>query len=90
VSDWLVEGLIPTGALVTVADVDDGTPEDVLTQGWDVVIHLGRRELDDEPVLLTVLWRDGLVPGHEPPAPFWIRLDRERGTIVPVDEGTST
>jgi hypothetical protein len=49
------------------------------------VIHFGGRELSDEPVLLTVLWRDGLMPGYEPPAPFWIRFDREHATFVPVE-----
>jgi hypothetical protein len=85
VTGWLVDGLIPAGALVTIVDCDDGTPQDALARGFDVVIHLGRSRLDDEPTLVTVFWRDGLVPGREPPAPFWIRFDRERQTFVRVE-----
>lgn len=70
---WLVTGLIPRGATVAIADTEDGTPEEVLARGYDVVLHLSEYELVDHPVLLTVLWRDGLVPGCEPPAPMWIR-----------------
>jgi hypothetical protein len=75
VTDWLIEGLIPAGAIVTIADLDDPTPEELLARGFDVVIYLhGRGAMDGGPVLQSVHWRDGLAPGHEPPAPFWIQL----------------
>jgi hypothetical protein len=82
-----MEGVLPAGAIVVFADPNDGTPEQVLARtGADVVFHLGRVELTEEPVLLTVLWREGLVPGREPPAPFWIRFEPERYGFVRADE----
>lgn len=82
--EWLFEGLVPRGAIVAIADVEDGTPEQVLARGHDVVLHLSKRELTHEPVLMTVVWRDGLAPGHRPPDPFWLRFDGTR--FVRCDE----
>ena len=72
---WLVEGLIPTGATVAVADLDDPEPSELIAQGFDVVLYLhSRGAMDDGPVLLRAVWRPGLVPGQQPPAPFRVRL----------------
>ena len=35
--DWIIDGLIPAGALAAIADEDDGTAAQVLAQGYDVV-----------------------------------------------------
>jgi hypothetical protein len=73
---WLLERLIPAGVVVTVADLDDGPPDSLLESGLDVVLYLhGRGAMRDGPVLLSVHWRDGLVPGQSPPDPFWVRWD---------------
>src|SRR5438132_629150 len=74
-TQWLVEGLIPRGAIVAIADLDDGSPEHILADGcFDVVLYLhDRGAMDTRTVLFSAHWRDGLVPGWEPPAPFWIR-----------------
>jgi hypothetical protein len=73
---WLMEGLIPAGTVATIADKSDGTPEEVLARGFDVVIHFDADEGAPitKPALVTVLWRDGLVDDAEPPAPFWVRF----------------
>jgi hypothetical protein len=85
-TDWVLDGVLPVGAILLVADPTDGTPEEVLAcTGADVVVHFGRTELDEEPVLVTVAWREGLVPGQRPPAPYWIRFDPERFDFVPVE-----
>jgi hypothetical protein len=81
---WLIEGLIPAGAIVGICDAEDGTPDEILAQGYDVVMHLSEHNLVAHPVLMTVLWRDGLVPGHKPPAPFWVRFTGSG--FVRVDE----
>jgi hypothetical protein len=81
---WLIEGLVPAGAIVGIADAEDGTPQEILDQGFDVVLHLSEHELTTGPVLMTVLWRDGLVPGRRPPAPFWVRFTGHG--FVRVDE----
>ena len=88
--DWLIEGLLPSGALATVADLDDPEPDELLASGLDVVLLL--HDSGDQafhsgaPILFEVRWRDGLVPGHEPPPPFWVRFDLGRGGLVRVDE----
>ena len=89
VTDWLVEGLLPAGALATISDADDGDPYELLAQGVDVVIHLGSRDpqmLAGDPFLLSVFWRDGLVDGCQPPPPFWVRFDAAAGGFVRVVE----
>jgi hypothetical protein len=87
---WLVDGLVPRGALVAIADVSDGTPEDVLARGYDVVMHLGAVQLGVAPVLLTVVWRPGLVPGCQPPAPFWVAFVPGAGLVrVDAPEGAA-
>lgn len=72
---WLVDGLIPAGAIVAVADLDDPPPSALIAGGADVVMLLhDRGAIGGEPVQLSVHWRPGLVPGHQPPPPLWIRF----------------
>jgi hypothetical protein len=74
VTRWLVEGLIPAGAIVTFADLDDPPPQELLARGIDVVLYVhDRGPASERPVLFSCHWREGLVPGHEPPKPFWIK-----------------
>jgi hypothetical protein len=76
VTRWLIEGLVPAGALVTITDADDGDPQAMIDAGFDAVLHLGAADpatLSGEPFLFTVLWREALVPGRQPPSPFWVR-----------------
>lgn len=91
-TDWLIEGLVPAGALVTVADLDDPTPEELLAGGIDVVLLL--HDTGDgafragRPIRFSVHWRPGL-PGElgcDPPAAFWVRFDAGRAGFVRVDE----
>jgi hypothetical protein len=82
--EWLIEGVVPRGVMFAIADVSDGMPEEILARGYDVVMHLGAVKLGAEPVLMTVVWRDGLVPGMEPPEPFWVAFVPGAG-IVAVD-----
>lgn len=77
---WLLEGAIPAGAIVGITDLDDPEPAELIARGFDVVMRLhGRGEMLDGPVLLSWHWREGLVPGHEPPAPIWIRREPGQG-----------
>jgi hypothetical protein len=70
---WLIEGLIPTGSVAAIADLDDPAPEELLEHGFDVVLRLhGRGDLLDGSVMFSCHWRPGLAPGCEPPGPFWI------------------
>jgi hypothetical protein len=74
--EWLLEGAIPSGAIVCILDEGDGDPQGVLDAGADVVIYLHSADpatLSGVPFLLSVIWRARLVPGHSPPAPFWVR-----------------
>lgn len=83
---WLVEGLIPAGAIAALADLDDPSPSTLLAAGFDVVLRLhARGEMTGGPVLLSCHWRRGLVPGCEPPEPSWIRQGPEG--FVNVDTG---
>jgi hypothetical protein len=67
--------LIPAGAIVAIADLDDPEPAELLRRGFDVVLYLyGRGAMDDGSILLRAVWRPGLVPGRRPPAPFRVRL----------------
>lgn len=85
---WLIEGLIPAGVVFTVADLDDPPPDEIIAAGFDVVLYLhDRGAIDELPVLLSVHWRPGLMPGLEPPAPFWIR--RSAHGFEPVTEATA-
>ena len=86
---WLLEGLIPAGATVTITDDDDPDPLYLMVQcGFDVVLRLhGRGAMDTEPVLLSTHWRHGLVAGHHPPAPMWIRFNGHG--FERVTEGTA-
>jgi hypothetical protein len=84
---WLLEGALPTGVVAALCDLDDPTPPALLENGFDVVLQLaGRGAMTDRPVLLTVHWRDGLLPGLRPPAPFWVRFDAAAGGFVRVVE----
>jgi hypothetical protein len=86
---WLVENLIPEGALVAITDLDDPEPDKLIRQGIDVVIFLHERgAISAMPVLLSVHWRAGLAPGHEPPEPFWIRRSGGFG-FERVEEATA-
>ena len=82
---WLVEGLLPAGATLTVTDLDDPDPDVLIARGYDVVLRL--HDSGDEkceagvPILFTVHWRPGLVPGQEPPPAFWVRFDPTRGLV---------
>ncbi len=89
---WLLEGAVPKGTLAAFADQDDGSPEALLAQGYDVVLYMhGRGAMEDRPVRFEVLWRDGLRPGESPPAPFWVRFSSPREGFVRCDppEGES-
>jgi hypothetical protein len=82
--EWVLDGLIPTGVVAAVADLDDGTPAEVLAQGYDVVLYVHMRGRPHAgPVLFETLWRDGLHPGETPPAPIWARLTP--AGIIPCD-----
>ena len=76
-TEWLLQDAVPLGALIGLADANDGTPEAVLEEGgYDVVMHLGGSDpllTSGAPFLLTIAWREGLVEGAEPPEPFWVR-----------------
>ncbi len=83
---WLVDGLIPTGTIAALADLDDPSPKTLLAAGFDVVVRVhDRGKTSDGPILLSCHWRRGLVPGREPPEPFWIR--QEAGGFVNVETG---
>jgi hypothetical protein len=83
--EWIVKGLIPAGAVVAIADLDDPSPDEILAAGCDVVLLLhDRGAIDDRPVLFEVRWRPGLMPGHKPPDPFCIR--RNGDGFAPVRE----
>ena len=69
--DWIIDGLIPAGTLAAIADEDDGTAAQVLAQGYDVVVYMHTVGHADRTVLIETLWREGLVPSHQPPEPFW-------------------
>jgi hypothetical protein len=88
--EWVIDGVLPTGALAALADLDDPSPQTLLENGFDVVLRLhGRGVMDDRPILFSVHWREGLVPGVEPPAPYRIKFDPERMDFVPVDEAAA-
>jgi hypothetical protein len=77
VTDWLLEGMIPAGAIVVLLDDDDEIdPQAAIKGGADVVIYLHSADpetLNGRPFLFEVRWRDGLVPGRCPPVPVWCR-----------------
>lgn len=84
---WVIERVLPTGAIAALCDLDDPPSATLLENGFDVVLHLaGRGAMTDRPVLFTACWREGLVPGRVPPAPFWVRFDRASLNFVRVDE----
>jgi len=83
---WVIRGLIPAGAIVAVTDLDDPPPDELIAAGVDVVLRLhASGAMTEAPVLLEAVWRPGLVPALEPPAPFWVQ--RLGDDIVRVDEG---
>jgi hypothetical protein len=85
---WLVEHLVPCGAILAFADPDDPRVEVAFAGGADVVILLhGRGEMDDGPVLFEPHWQPGLISGWIALAPFWIR--RVGDGSVRVDEGVA-
>jgi hypothetical protein len=95
---WLIEGLIPAGAVVGIADLGDGSPEDILALGFDVVIYLhGRGEMDDGPVLLDVRWRPGLVQGAQAAGALlgqadtrtWVRARRRADAVDSSGRGVT-
>jgi hypothetical protein len=74
--NWLLEGMVPAGAIVAIMDADDGDPQALLDNGFDAVLHIGGSDpdtLSGAPFLFSVFWREGLVPGRRPPQPFWMR-----------------
>jgi hypothetical protein len=74
--DWLLEGAIPSGTVAALADLDDPGTKTLLAAGFEVVLRLhDRGAMEDGPVRVSIHWRQGLVPGRQPPAPFWIRFD---------------
>ncbi len=84
---WVIDGLIPSGAIAAVADLDDPPPRTLLEAGFDVVIRLhDRGEMSDGPVLLTCHWRRDLVPGREPPEPCWTRQEPDGWINVETGE----
>lgn len=78
-TEWLVEGLIPRGAIVAIADLDDPPPEALIERGNDVVLHLAARgrAVAGSEVLLTTYFHERL--GLTPPEPFLVRFDPEAG-----------
>jgi hypothetical protein len=59
---------------MTIADLDDPPPDELIASGVDVVLRLhGRGAMTDRPVRLEVVWKPGLVPGEDPPPAVWIR-----------------
>lgn len=87
---WAVEGLIPAATVVAVADLDDPPPDELIAAGVDVVLRLeARGELTDVPVRLSAHWRRGLMPGHEPPKPIWIRRVGHQLVAVPGGEAAA-
>jgi hypothetical protein len=87
--DWVIEGVLPTGVIAALADLDDPSPAMLLENGFDVVLHFAARgAMADRPVRLSVRWRDGLASelGCAPPPAFWIRLDPASGGFVRVDD----
>jgi hypothetical protein len=84
---WVIEGLLPTGIVAALCDLDDPSTQTLLENGFDVVLRLhGRGAMDDAPVLFSAHWRDGLVPGVEPLVPFWVRFDPACGRFVRSDD----
>jgi hypothetical protein len=72
---WVVEGLIPTGVIAALADLDDPPPSTLLENGFDVVVLMEARGAAEpgEPVLHRVYFHPRL--GLEPPAPFKACVD---------------
>ncbi len=81
--EWLIDRVLPTGVVAALADQDDGTPEQVLAQGYDVVLYMHTRGMPDGPFLFEPLWREGLRPGERPPGPHWVRFSGSG--FVPCD-----
>jgi hypothetical protein len=74
--NWLIQDMVPTGAIVTIMDEGDGPAQAALNAGFDAVLYLHSADpetLNGKPFLFEVLWRDGLVPGRRSPAAFWVR-----------------
>lgn len=85
--EWVIDGVVPAGVIAALADLDDPSPATLLENGFDVVLRMhARGAMDDAPVLFSTHWRDGLLPGVEPPAPFWVRFDPARGGFVRVED----
>jgi hypothetical protein len=72
---WVLEGLIPTGVIAALADLDDPSPRTLLENGFDVVLLLELRgaPVIGEPVGQRAYFHPRL--GLEPPAPFAIRFN---------------
>jgi hypothetical protein len=52
-TDWLVQGLIPAGGLVVIAE-DHPAPDELIRQGFDVVLRMhGRGAMPEEGVVLN-------------------------------------
>jgi hypothetical protein len=79
--------VIPAGAVATITDLDDPPADELHAAGVDVVmLYRDCGGLGPDPVRVEVSWRPGLVPGHEPPAPFWIRWNPRTGTFDRLPE----
>lgn len=86
---WLIEGVAPSGAVIAIVDLDDPPADELLANGVDVVLMLhDRGTMTRKPVLLEVRWRNGLVPGCDPPEPFWIT--RTSRGFVRLAEGVAS
>ena len=82
---WVLDGLIPTGGIVALADLDDPSPKTLLDNGFDAVVQLQARgeALIGARVRVAVYRADRL--GVEPVTPFWVVFDPARGGFVAVD-----
>jgi hypothetical protein len=84
--DWVMDGLIPTGVIAALSDLDDPSPQTLLENGFDAVVLLEMRgaAVPGVPVRLRVYFHPRL--GLESPAPFWIKFDPARPGFVLADE----
>lgn len=82
---WVAQGLIPTGVVAAIADLDDPPPEALLDSGFDAVLLLEFRGAVAEgvPVRQSVHFHPRL--GLTPPEPMWIKLDLAQGGFVRAD-----
>lgn len=88
---WVLEGVLPTGVVAALSDLDDPSPRTLLENGFDAVLLFGDRGdraiRFGKKIVLSVHWRPGLAGevGCDPPAPFYVRFDAARPGFVRVD-----